>query len=47
MATVAKRYDLDYAWRAAGEPCGSVGLLPQRREDEESTGIGWAQAANC
>jgi hypothetical protein len=38
MATVAKGYDLDYAWRAVGEAYRGAGLLSRGRRDGGAAG---------
>jgi hypothetical protein len=46
MATVAKGYDLDYAWRAVGEAYRGAGYYLVAAEAGEPPGTWWGQARN-
>jgi conjugative relaxase-like TrwC/TraI family protein len=45
MATVAKGYDLDYAWRAVGEACRGAGYYLAAAEAGEPPGTWWGPGA--
>ena len=46
MATVAKGYDLDYAWRAVGEAYRGAGYYLAAAEAGEPPGTWWGLARN-
>ena len=45
MATIAKGYDLDYAWRAVGEAYRGAGYYLAAAEAGEPPGIWWGPGA--
>src|SRR5690349_15210483 len=47
MATVAKGYDLDYAWRAVGEAYRDAGYYLAAAEAGEPPGTWWGPGAEC